>query len=111
MPTELNLDITRRPDGARTVVAAGEIDLSNVDALKQALATATEESAGGDGGIVVDLAAVEYVDSAVISALSACAERIHTVIVNPLLNTVFTISGLSELVSVETASADAGQSR
>jgi anti-sigma B factor antagonist len=108
MPTELTLDIARRPDGARAVVAAGEIDLSNVDALNRALTAATAESADG---IVVDLAAVEYVDSAVISALSAYAERIDLVIVNPLLNTVFTISGLSELVTVEPASADAGQSR
>ena len=111
MPTELTLDIARRPDGARTVVAAGEIDLSNVDVLNRALTAATAESADGDAGIVVDLAAVEYVDSAVISALSACAERIDTVIVNPLLVTVFTISGLSELVTVESAPADAGQSR
>ncbi|ANI40743.1 STAS domain-containing protein [Mycolicibacterium vaccae] len=110
MFTELSLDIARRPDGAVTVTAAGEIDLSNVDALKQALAAAVE-SAGSDARIVVDLAAVEYVDSAVISALSACAERIDTVIVNPLLVTVFTISGLSELVTVESAPADAGQSR
>lgn len=110
MFTELSLDIARRPDGAVTVTAAGEIDLSNVDALKQALAAAVE-SADGDARIVVDLAAVEYVDSAVISALSACAERIDTVIVNPLLVTVFTISGLSELVTVESAPADAGQSR
>ena len=111
MPTELALDITRRPDGARTVVAAGEIDLSNVDALTRALAAATAEPADGDAGIVVDLAAVEYVDSAVISALSARAEQIERVIVNPLLVTVFTISGLSELVTVESASADADQSR
>ena len=35
MPIELTLEISRRPDGAVTVLASGEIDLSNVEALKQ----------------------------------------------------------------------------
>ncbi|KWX65716.1 STAS domain-containing protein [Mycobacterium sp. NAZ190054] len=110
MPTELTIDISRRPDGAVAVVAAGEIDLSNVEELKRALAAATAEAAGGQARLVADLGAVEYVDSAAINVLSAHAEQIDTVIVHPLLNTVCTVSGLSELVTVEVAPTDANQS-
>ncbi|MGP4058430.1 STAS domain-containing protein [Mycobacterium sp. 4D054] len=110
MPTELTLEIIRRPDGAVAVVASGEIDLSNVDALKRTLATATAEADDSGAPLVADLGAVEYADSAAISVLSAHAEQIDTLIVHPLLRTVFAISGLGELITIETAAADANQS-
>lgn len=110
MPTELTLEIVHRRDGAVAVVASGEIDLSNVDALKEALDTATAEAGDSTAQLVADLGAVEYVDSAAISVLSARSEQIDTVIVHPLLKSVFAISGLSELITVQTATADANQS-
>lgn len=106
MPTALTLDITRRQDGTVVLVAEGEIDLSNVDAFRRALTAAAAEATGG-AGLVADLASVEYLDSAAINVLSARADQIGTLVVHPLLATICTISGLSELIAVRSAPADA----
>jgi anti-anti-sigma factor len=99
MQTSLTLDTARPQDGKLLLIAAGEIDLSNIEAFKQALI----EAAGGGETLTVDLAAVEYVDSAAINVLFAHAEDIHKLIAHPLLMNILTISGLTELVAVEPA--------
>jgi anti-anti-sigma factor len=103
MPTSLTVDTARRHDGNVVLVAAGEVDLSNIDVFKQALAQATAEAAGSGAGLTVDLGAVEYMDSAAINALFARAESIGRIIAHPLVMSVFSISGLAELVPVEPA--------
>lgn len=103
MPTSLTLDTARCSEGKLTLTAAGEIDLSNVDAFDQALGAATVEAARSGETLTVDLAGVEYLDSAAINALFTRADHIF-VVANPLLMPVFKISGLSELVTVEPAS-------
>jgi anti-anti-sigma factor len=100
MPTSLTLDTARGDDGRRVLIAAGEIDLSNIDAFAQALATATTEAANRGETVTVDLTAVEYLDSAAINALFTHADHIR-LITHPVLMPVFTISGLSELVAIE----------
>lgn len=52
--------------------------------------------------MTLDLRAVDYIDSGGINVLFNCADHIR-LIVKPLLIPVLTISGLTELVSVETA--------
>ncbi len=101
MPTLLTLDTARRSDGEPMLVAAGEIDLSNVDAFVQALTAASGEAAPG-APLTVDLSGVEYLDSAAINALFTHANRIH-LIAHPILIPILTISGLTELVAVEPA--------
>jgi len=103
MPTSLTLDTARCSEGKLTLIAAGEIDLSNVEAFDQALGAATAEAARNGETLTVDLAAVEYLDSAAINALFTRADHIRLV-ANPLLMPVFKISGLSELITVEPAS-------
>jgi anti-anti-sigma factor len=103
MATSLTLDTTRH-DERVVLVAAGEIDLSNIDAFNNALTTATSEAADGDNSVTVDLSAVEYLDSAAINALFARADHIN-LIAHPLLMPILTISGLTELVAVEPASS------
>jgi len=88
--------------GGAEAFAAGEIDLSNVDAFNQALTTAITEAAGSGGRLTVDLSAVEYLDSAAVNALFTRADHIH-LIAHPLLMSIFAISGLTELVTVERA--------
>jgi anti-anti-sigma factor len=100
MPTSLTLDTARCSDGKLILIATGEIDLSNVDAFDQALSAATAEVAASGETLTVDLTAVEYLDSAAINALFTRAEDIRLV-AHPLLMPVLTISGLSELVTVE----------
>jgi anti-anti-sigma factor len=102
MPTSLTLDTARRSDGKLILTAAGEIDLSNVDAFNQALETAATELGGGGETLTVDLSGVEYLDSAAVNVLFARADHIDLV-AHPLLMSIFTISGLAELVTIEPA--------
>ena len=108
MPTSLTLDTARCNDGKLVLIAAGEIDLSNIDAFNQALTTAVAEAAGSGGKLSVDLSAVEYLDSSAINALAARADHIN-LIAHPLLMSVLTISGISELVTIEPAPPTAEQ--
>ena len=88
MPTSLRLNTTRCNDGRLVLSAAGEIDLSNIDAFSQALSTASAEAAGSGGTLTVDLSAVEYLDSAAINALFVSADHIH-LIAHPSRNRKF----------------------
>jgi anti-anti-sigma factor len=92
MTTQLTLTPGRRPDGTARLTVSGEIDMSNADSLAQALE-------GGSGPLLLDLTAVEYLDSAGLSVLFAHANRLE-LIVTPLLKPVITISGLADLVTV-----------
>lgn len=106
MPTLLTLDTSRRDDGKLVLIAAGEIDLSNVDAFNQAVTTASTEAGGDDAALTVDLRGVEYLDSAAISVLFARADQIR-LIAHPLLMSILNVSGLTELVAVEAAPPEA----
>ncbi len=108
MTTPLTLDTARGNDGKFVLVAAGEIDLSNIDAFTVALRSATTQATGGDDALLVDISAVEYLDSAAISALAAHADRIELV-ANPILMPVLRVSGLTELTKIEPAPPTAGQ--
>jgi anti-anti-sigma factor len=100
MPTSLTLDTVRSDDGKLMLIAAGEIDLSNIDTFDQALTTTTADAVSDGGKLTVDLSGVEYLDSAAINALFSRADHIQ-LIAAPLLMPILTISGLSELVPIE----------
>ena len=102
MPTSLTLDTMPSDDGKLVLIAAGEIDLSNIDVFDQALTTATADAVSSGGKLTVDLSAVEYLDSAAINALFGRADHIQ-LIASSLLMPILTISGLSELVPIEAA--------
>jgi anti-anti-sigma factor len=103
--TSLTHSSTRRSDGKLVLAATGEIDLSNIDAFKQALTGSTTEAASSGARLIVDLTAVDYLDSAAINALYDLADHIH-LIANPVLMRSLTVSGLAELVTIEPAPAD-----
>jgi anti-sigma B factor antagonist len=96
MTTPLTLSTGRRPDGTTVLTATGEIDMSNAGQLGDALAQA------GDGPLIVDLTAVEYLDSAGLTVLFTHADHIELVAAS-LLVPVLTISGLSEITQVREA--------
>ena len=106
MATPLSLNTDRGVDGTPRVTAAGEIDISNIGVFSEALTTASE---GTRGPITVDLSAVKYLDSAGINALFRHADEIDRLhlIVHPFLLRVLTISGLSEIATVQSAPAPA----
>lgn len=98
MATPLSLKTEIR-DGTVTLIAAGEIDLSNIEAFDHALGDVV---ARDGAGAIVDLSGVEYVDSGAINALFAHAEGIN-LIVNPILMPALTVSGLTDVATVEPA--------
>lgn len=102
MATPLTLHTESDADGSPRLIAAGEIDLSNIGQFNKALA---EASSGSQPTVTVDLGAVKYVDSAGINALFDYADQVDHlhIIVHPFLIRVLTISGLSEVASVEPA--------
>jgi anti-anti-sigma factor len=104
MATSLTLDTARSVDGKLVLIAAGEIDLSNVEPFNQALTRAVADSdGGGESTLTVDLSGVQYLDSAAVNVLFPYAEHIR-VIAHPFLVRIFDISGFSELTTVEPAS-------
>ena len=107
MSTLLTLDTARSNDGKLVLIASGEIDLSNIDTFTHALDTAIEETTGSGQKLTVDLGTVKYLDSAAVNVLFAHAEQIQ-LIVHPFLIRIFTITGLTELTSVEPASSNGG---
>lgn len=108
MATPLTLNSGHGSDGVPLLVAAGEIDLSNVEVFTRALRELVDQSAGNGNAVTVDLSAVEYLDSAAINVLSIQADGIGRMrlIAHPYLMPVLTISGLTELAEVEAAPAD-----
>lgn len=104
MPTSLTLDTARGTEGQLVLLATGEIDLSNIDLFDRALSAAANEAAGGTRKLTVDLSAVEYLDSAAINALFNHADCIR-LIAHPLLMSILSMCGLTELVTTEAAPA------
>ncbi|CAL9342452.1 hypothetical protein SUDANB6_00298 [Streptomyces sp. enrichment culture] len=92
MSTPMSLTPSRRSDGSTLLTVVGEIDMSNTDALAAAIETT-------DGPVVIDLTAVEYLDSAGLSVLFHHSDRIE-LIASPLLAPVLSVSGLTDLVTV-----------
>ncbi|MEV7127458.1 STAS domain-containing protein [Streptomyces sp. NPDC093260] len=99
MTTPLTLTPGRCADGRPRLAAVGEIDMSNIGVLAQALDDTP-------GPLVLDLAEVEYLDSAGLSVLFAHADRLE-VIASPLLAPVLRISGLTALATVHGLGPDA----
>ncbi|AKK27296.1 STAS domain-containing protein [Mycobacterium sp. EPa45] len=100
MSTPLTIRIERAADGQPVVLAAGEIDASNVADFAEAL---NAGAGNGSDGITVDLSAVEYLDSAAINVLVPHAESLQ-IIANPILMRVLMVSGLGELADIRSAS-------
>lgn len=98
MTTELIITRGTGPDGAAVLTVTGEIDMSNAGVFADAL---TEAVAGAGGSrLVIDLTAVQYLDSAGLAALFAQADHIE-VRTGQLLAPLLEISGLTELTTVQ----------
>jgi anti-sigma B factor antagonist len=92
MTAPLAITASRGEDGAAVLTVTGEIDMSNAGVLVDALENT-------QGHVVVDLTAVEYLDSAGLAVLFTHADRIELV-ANPDLGPVLSISGLTDLTTV-----------
>ncbi|WP_155370938.1 STAS domain-containing protein [Catellatospora vulcania] len=98
--TPLTISSALKPDGTTALTVRGEIDMSNTVVLADAIGSAP-------GRVLLDFAAVEYLDSAGLAVLFAHADRIELV-TNSVLGPVLRISGLTELVTVRELPPDGG---
>ncbi|BCI51118.1 anti-anti-sigma factor [Mycolicibacterium litorale] len=110
MATPLTVSAEEHDDGTPLLVAAGEIDLSNIETFSRALTTVIASAGDAGGRVTVDLSAVEYLDSAAIGALSVHADQAPglRLLANPYLMPVLRISGIDQLATVEPAEPDPG---
>jgi anti-sigma B factor antagonist len=98
MSTELTFTTGRDPDGSLVIGAAGEIDMSNASALSDALAEARRR----EEAFVLDLTAVEYLDSAGLAVLFPHVDHVRLV-AGPLLGPLLTIAGLAGVTTIRDA--------
>ncbi|GAA4657621.1 MULTISPECIES: STAS domain-containing protein [Amycolatopsis] len=97
MPTAFTTSLSEAPDGGRVLTLTGEIDLTNAEEFRAALAAAVR----GTGPVTVDLTRIDYLDSSALSTLFACTEDHDVRIVAPsLLSRVLRVSGLTEVATV-----------
>lgn len=111
MVTPLTVSADRHHDGTPLLVAAGEIDMSNIEAFTQALTTVIASAGSAGETVTLDLTAVEYLDSAAIGALAVHADQAPgmRLLANPYLIPVLRISGIDQLASVESAGVESGE--
>ena len=102
MATSLRLDSTCRDNGTYVLAATGEIDMSNIVAFDEGLAAAISESANSAAALTLDLSAVTYLDSTAITTLFREADHI-AIVAHAHLMDAFSVSGLTELVTIEFA--------
>ena len=95
MATALELSHRLDPNGTTIVAARGEIDMSNARSLRDAL----RDAAHNGDLLIVDLTAVEYLDSAGLTALLDYLPRLR-LIANPLIEPILTMSGLGAITTV-----------
>ena len=100
------IDARHTDDGDALLFLAGEVDLSHVDTLWSAAVDALDAS---PRRLVLDVSAVTFLDSAILGVLI----RIHHVAVeratdftlrrpSPLVQRLLRLTGLDELIPVET---------
>jgi anti-anti-sigma factor len=99
-PAELHVTSSSE-DGVPVLALSGELDMSNTDALKAAIATSSARSAGR---LVLDVRELRFIDSAGIAVLLEAAERIGTVSLRapaPAVRRVIEVTGLTETLPFE----------
>ncbi len=93
--TALTVRTSQRPGGEPVLLVTGEIDMSNAETF----GTAIRDALPAHGRLVVDLTAVDYLDTAGLTQLFSNADKIE-IVVTSLLAPVMTISGLAAMAIV-----------
>ena len=93
------------------IAAAGEIDLTNAGSLRDALLTALN---AGASGLIVDLTAATFLDSAGVNALVRASRRaratgatLRLAVAAPALLRVLNLVGVDQLIEVHPSVAEA----
>jgi anti-anti-sigma factor len=101
MTAELHLRTGQGPGDIPMLVAAGEVDMTNVDTFRRALV-----EAGKIGGcLILDLAGLRYLDSTGVAALFALARNVRLdVVASDMIAPVLEISGFDLVATVRSGS-------
>ncbi|MFF3659156.1 STAS domain-containing protein [Streptomyces olivochromogenes] len=96
------MSLSTREAGRSTVIAVrGEVDLDNAGELDEALAAAGR---GCPGAVVLDLAAVTFLDSTTINVVlrahGLLGPRLRLAALSPFVERVLGITGVSDVLSV-----------
>ena len=100
-----NLTIDVRIEDADVVVVclAGEIDISNADAVRAAVASAVEQNVGQHDValLVLDMAAVDFIDSSGVTVLLQSAKLVRAFQIrrpSTAVRRIIEMTGLSEML-------------
>jgi anti-anti-sigma factor len=96
----MTFDVAESADGTVTVRLAGELDITNIDALASAVAPAIER---GPQRLVVDVSELRFADSSAIALWvhwAGAVPEIELRDVPPLLRRVVESMGLAETLNV-----------
>jgi stage II sporulation protein AA (anti-sigma F factor antagonist) len=91
----------RDDDGVRVVRLVGEIDISNADAVNEKL---DRMIGAGNERLVVDLSALEFMDSSGIAMLLRAAKRVESISVRnptPAVRRIIECTGLADILRIE----------
>jgi anti-sigma B factor antagonist len=109
--TEFGVEMDAIGESVRVVAVTGELDITSVGQLRDALQDATEH---GVDGLVVDLAAVSFVDSVAVGAILQTKRRLgeqgRLAIVVPTqtyASVIFDVVGADAIVDVFPTRAEA----
>ena len=96
-----NWSVRPEPDGTRRVVVAGELDLADEETFVVDVGALLRD---GDGTVLLDLDAVEFIDSSGVRAILRLhldqPERVRLVTVSDAVNRVLRIAGLTDVLGV-----------
>jgi anti-anti-sigma factor len=99
-PAELTVTLASQED-VPVLVLSGELDMSNTDTVKAAIANSGAERAGR---LVLDVSDLRFIDSAGIAVLLEAVERIGPVSLRapaPAVRRVIELTGLTEVLPFE----------
>lgn len=100
-PADVAIATTAETDGAPVVRLSGEIDSSNVDALREAIAPIT---AAKPDRLVFDLSGLRFMDSAGIAVLVGAAAEVGNVRIrdpSPIVRRLIEVTGLTSVLPFE----------
>jgi anti-sigma B factor antagonist len=101
-PAHAELNITpSSDDGVPVLSVSGELDMSNVEHMRAAVASS---GAARTGRLVFELSGLRFIDSAGIAVLLEASESIGSVSVRsptPPVRRVIEITGLTEILPIE----------
>jgi anti-anti-sigma factor len=98
---EAQIETSTDTTGTSTVKVSGDLDLSNVDALKATIATVTADR---PDRLVFDLSGLRFMDSAAIAVLVDSTELVPAVHIqdpSPSVKRMIEITGVTAVLSVD----------